>query len=971
MSSFFNLFRNRNGSTESPAAAGTGERVPLGGVDQLLNAAAINESSPVQICCTVDDAIATHEDGRTNCQNNPLNTPARLPPPDQRLFGETSDGEENNEQPNSNENSIRPPVTPGTRTPSKSKSKSRRTSFSPLPTSKRRKPMATTPKQTAVTPTGTIGNNDSSSDESSDDEVQPHPKNTPVTLSPQRKGRTATAEAQAAKATKTRQPPVKKGVRVKSKRSQIYHLLDPSLQKYLLKEHPNYHNYFGTVVKKTAGTKANYDIKYDCFRGGEVAEALRRNVFTTLKKNEDEPDVDLKYQKCTADDLMIDEAAKDTEELKTEADFIKMSNDDIFAATHFTYGFKNQRRDPIKWKIHDVDDDIEDCETYKVLKRKFLTGPIVSRKIDFEKTNPDFFLDYMIPSLKGKAKRIDDYYKSNDAEYYVTYVDRKMRFHDEEAEDPDWKIKQLVLLLIKGCWVSGRGMEQYWQVGKLFGSNLDAGDFGKYMDINEFRVCLAALPYAWTDKALWYRDRWDTPWDVIMPFISAWNDMQTELFEEFNLTITDEETIAWVPKTTKLGGLPNYTWEPRKPKPLGTMLKNTAETVTGVQTYADPIMSPSVQDRKEFGRSKSLSPEHEGKAMSHPPHVAETLRQAHNCGLHKKGASWIGGDAWFGSVASCLALKLQEVTYVKEDGEEITRKMGIDSSFVIKNNTSLFPKRVLHRIMKARHGKTQVGNWVVMSTNIKGVKLIAIAYAWSNKDVSYVLSTMGETIACEDSYVSFDTNNGYDSMETKQHARPEIADFLLRFLPKIDGSNKCRQNELAMEDHWPTKCCWVKLFVAFVGKSVVNQKKLLCYKYPGVPGKDLSTLDMAGTIAGGLKLRDRRVPKQLRENVVGDFKLVRITDDNGNCNKRVTEKQSPKRSTGSARQKTCYCCKKYTRKHSYTSWKCPRCGTALCDNKWKDRQYSSCLAEHINSNEDAVKCNGMTRVRFPTDAKLN
>ena len=40
--------------------------------------------------------------------------------------------------------------------------------------------------------------------------------------------------------------------------------------------------------------------------------------------------------------------------------------------------------------------------------------------------------------------------------------------------------------------------------------------------------------------------------------------------------------LAWRPKTSATGGLPNDTFEPRKPKPLGTMLKNGVEATTGV-----------------------------------------------------------------------------------------------------------------------------------------------------------------------------------------------------------------------------------------------------------------------------------------------------------------------------------------------------------------------------------------------------
>lgn len=563
---------------------------------------------------------------------------------------------------------------------------------------------------------------------------------------------------------------------------------------------------------------------------------------------------------------------------------------------------------------------------------------------------------------------MDEHHKDIRADCCITVRDRKMRFHDSSSLDPDWKLKQVVLLIVKGCCVAGKGVEQHWRTG-LLAKGLEAADFGEHMEVNEFRAALAALPFLWTDKVCWCRDPRDTPWAVFTPFIDVWNDMQADIFEEFDLVLTDEEMVGWVPKTSELGGLPNHTLEPRKPKPLGTMLKNAAECTTSICTHTDPCMPPSVQDRKKFGTDKSFSPVDDGRNAPHAVHVAETLRQAHHCGVTRKGdLAWIGGDAWFGSVASASALKLQKVTYKDTDGNETEKPLNIESSFIIKNNSTLFPRRVLLAIPKARHGKKRAGHWAAMTTEIKGAKLTAVGCAWSNKDVVYLLSAMGDTGCCQEPHVHFDCNSGYDTMDTQSHPRPDTVDFLLRFLPKIDGSNKCRQDSIQLEEQWPAKSPWVKLFNAFIGKSVVNMKKLFDCKHPGIPEKELSTLDMARTIADGLKTRQRRPPVSLREHQVRDVKLQRITDEQGNTNKAVAPKQKGKRSTGSARQKTCYNCKNYppcpkpSTKFPCTSWKCPQCGTALCDNKWEGRPFPTCLREHLNSDDPNVRCNGTTRV---------
>jgi hypothetical protein len=41
----------------------------------------------------------------------------------------------------------------------------------------------------------------------------------------------------------------------------------------------------------------------------------------------------------------------------------------------------------------------------------------------------------------------------------------------------------------------------------------------------------------------------------------------------------------WFPKTSKLGGFPNYTCELKKPVPLGTMFRNAAECMSGILVF--------------------------------------------------------------------------------------------------------------------------------------------------------------------------------------------------------------------------------------------------------------------------------------------------------------------------------------------------------------------------------------------------
>ena len=68
---------------------------------------------------------------------------------------------------------------------------------------------------------------------------------------------------------------------------------------------------------------------------------------------------------------------------------------------------------------------------------------------------------------------------------------------------------------------------------------------------------------------------------------------------------------------------------------------------------------------------------------------------------------WVGGDAWSGSIESCIELK---------------KWCNVYSTFIIKQNVNYFPMQVLHKVLLARHGFKPAGHWVVMQITIADVK---------------------------------------------------------------------------------------------------------------------------------------------------------------------------------------------------------------------------------------------------------
>ncbi len=66
---------------------------------------------------------------------------------------------------------------------------------------------------------------------------------------------------------------------------------------------------------------------------------------------------------------------------------------------------------------------------------------------------------------------------------------------------------------------------------------------------------------------------------------------------------------GWRPKTKKLSGLPNCTFEPRKPVPLGTMFHNGVECITGLLVVQDVVQNSEQQSRKDYSVVRSNLPD--------------------------------------------------------------------------------------------------------------------------------------------------------------------------------------------------------------------------------------------------------------------------------------------------------------------------------------------------------------------------
>ena len=633
-----------------------------------------------------------------------------------------------------------------------------------------------------------------------------------------------------------------------------------------------------------------------------------------------------------------------------------MSKDDIANATSFEHCHGSGKKvGSITWDI------LRDTEyLYENDHIQFDNdSSIIMKELNWDNLNETFF-DHIFPSIEGHAKMIDEYLSDHRAEFHKTVHTSKIKFDDPEANDPDWRVKRCYTLLIAASCEVECGIDNLWKNGQGNGRK-ELPNFGKYVPRDAFKAFCSAAPYAFCNRKYWYIDKRDRPWDIFMPCISSYNLKRRNIIKSV-LLLLDESMSAWRPKTSKLGGLPNITFEPRKPVPLGTMFKNGAECITGIIAFQDIVMGAEVQQRKKYFGENSVVP----GQQTIPSHTAEVLRQVE--GAHIPPNGWVGGDAWFGSVSTAI---------------EVFKKFNVHSTWIIKNNTYLYPMEVLHSILQARFPKP-VGHWVVLKSTVQGVRLLACAYAWSHSRISYFLTTTGNTNPSKQTYrTQFEDEFG--CVNFKDIPRPVFADMLYDFLPLIDEHNKQRQSILNLEKSWPTRNVWFRLLTTVVGMSVVDfhrlflntQKKLMpsSKKYSFDDNNNYVNIrKFADLICHSLGHKQFR-PWSSNSKNIGTIKkhsvqkyLKRIEDAVGRINREPTEKQRKRRKeSGNPYTKNCYVCRKYLdvdglTVYNTTQWCCVTCGMPICamdrtlEGSNSNRKLP-CLHEHLYAQvNDPVAC---------------
>jgi Transposase IS4 len=789
-----------------------------------------------------------------------------------------------------------------------------------------------------------------------------------------------TARKQKKKKGNTEETRIKVGGRVKIQKKNLYHLLESDSQKECLEGFNQNYNCYGTI--KSGNAQNGYRVVFDMFPADRKEVFVKRKKLVTVKAGSEE----VLYDKKTDDPEELERIEKEKKDKRSPKqisvdEFCSLEDDILANAKTFDYQFTDNPADKVTWKIfgdqeyvREEDDPMDTYTEEAVFKTEINFGSDDS----FEDLSKLFF-EHFFPDVKGHAKLLDEFHSDSRSPLFTTVKNDKIQFHDPNNEDPDWIVKQAYLLMLAAATEGDVGVENLWKRGST-GGRRSYADFGQYMPKNWFLAFQCAAPYAFAPKQYWFQDRNEKPWDIFMPALDNFNDKRTKLLKVICLVL-DESMSGWRPKTSKRGGLPNITFEPRKPVPLGTMLRNACECVTGVLINQDVQMDAEVQARKKYYFSDPVSQTRELTSLPDrsevPIHTAEVLRQVERSKVIEGG--WVGGDAWFGSVATSV---------------EVFKRMGVHSSFVVKNNMDFFPMKPLHSILKARHADRPAGHWVTMTATISEVPLIALAYAWSQKGVSYFISTCGST---EISPIKYESKfeDAWGNTCTKSINRPKLAHFLYEYLPLIDEHNKQRQNILALERCWLTKDVWYRNITTLLGQSAVDmhrcfRNRMLQNGMSAAKVDSIRVTKFVDLVCGGLKQWPK--PKQhaqfSNDDATTDERLARIIGPSGDINKAATAKQKEDgRTIGNAYVRNCYVCRGYLNKkgtqiNKQTSFWCTKCRMPLCRADRRNEEVFgpegsrelTCVDAHYYAPDNSIiACNKPHRngLAFPPESAIN
>ena len=561
-------------------------------------------------------------------------------------------------------------------------------------------------------------------------------------------------------------------------------------------------------------------------------------------------------------------------------------------------------------------------------------------------------------------------------------------------------------LLFRGLCLLGTlsdeaGME-LWTKGSI--GMLRRPDFGQYMSLWRFKEIKRVRVFINTNLQLIATD----PWAMIDEGIKAFNFKRAELITHGPELKEDESMSASQPRTSKTGlgrdvgalhvpHMPHLSYVKRKPKPLGSEVKNVADAQSGCMLFlelqkgkhlmmelpyskdlgattavqlrmlktmqsnakkvalaaASAVVSPpspesariavlEKQVRELFesqtqSQDDDASQDTESSTQELEPQetivVAAAPPTAPPAYIEPKLR--LSGDAWFGSLPAAICLK---------------RDLDVEFIGQVKTCTSGFPKKLLQESLKMHPS----GSWLCATATVAGVDLVATGFKYNRKHVLMFISTKGAGRAIPGApYVARFPGPG-GNVQQRLVPRPALVGEFFEDIDAVDLHNNDRQHRIHLEESWVECCQWNRLDMTLFGMEVADTRKAMAFALSeGNPMKTWTVKRFVNELAKDLIFNsfDNGTSDYRRKRTYSAAEEAELVRNDGLITIEPTPvaKRFCKKIKGEVQRhkqllcKASGCLKK-------TQWRCKKCGVAYCRPGAGAKVPRYCFANH------AVQC---------------
>jgi hypothetical protein len=304
------------------------------------------------------------------------------------------------------------------------------------------------------------------------------------------------------------------------------------------------------------------------------------------------------------------------------------------------------------------------------------------------------------------------------------------------------------------------------------------------------------VPYMWERPELKETDPW---WQISLMEKQFNENRKNKVMSSFE-KVLDELMSAFRPQTRKTGDLPNLSFIPRKPEPLGAEFKCICCAITGIMIWIELQRGKDGMRAAEYSAASGVT-------------AACTMRGARDSKYcvgddEDDTNEMFFGDSWFSSVETVC---------------QLWNRFKCHYGGILKTNHSRFPKAWIEETMK----DWPAGSHIVLEGQAtrEGVGLIAIGYKYnSRKSLCFISHKDAGATECTDFYeAKWKDRNG--NTESRRVPRPDVMGRYFRVCNRVDMHNHARQSLLALEKHWVMMTGYFWMITTILGMCITDAWK--------------------------------------------------------------------------------------------------------------------------------------------------